>query len=117
MTRVWFYSLGPDLGSFLSATADHLARELTGPEIAVAQWIPYSSERKHRGEPQFLTLLVCEWRKFSRSDYFAAVNALALQECGVVLLFPVMMTARFDAAVTGDVWMERYRLLWERLNR
>ncbi len=124
MTRVWVYSLGPDLGlsfpdiSFPQHVIDDITSELgrrSGlPECSVRLWSPFRSEREHRGERQFIVLLVCDWRKFTKRDYFVAANALALHKSGTVGLFPAMI-GPVEAGASNDVWLERNRLLWERL--
>src|SRR5437870_983262 len=124
MTRIWVYSAGDIWDAagesekrFASEVADWLEGDLRQSGVvdcAVKGWAPFRSEREHRGEPQAIVLLAGDWRRFTRRDYFAVANALALHESGLARLVSIVYGG-MEAAPQGDAWSERYRLLWKRL--
>jgi len=125
MTRIWVYSVGNmwdaarrSEKAFAAELANWLQGDLRQDGVAdcVAEvWVPFSSERQYRGERQVIMLLVGDWKRFTRTDYFVAANALALCKTGVAHLVPVIYGG-IDAEPQADGWTERYWLLWKRLS-
>ena len=116
MTYVWVYALGPDPDIYKLVERVELELRHAGNSdvFLVGPWKPFSSERQHRGARQIIVLLVCDWQRFTRTDYFVAANALALHESGAALLLPVLAGNAEPGAGAG-VWQERYRVIWDRL--
>jgi TIR domain len=107
MTQVWVYRIGAAAGENLD---EHL-RQAGIDGFESTPWVPF---RSNRGGP-ILVLCAGDWRKFTRTEYFGAAEALALHESGVVKVLPVIEAGE-DTGPQPDPWMERYRLLWNRLD-
>ena len=107
MTQVWVYRIGAAAGNGVD---EHL-RQAGIDGFESMPWTPFSS---NRGGP-ILVLCAGDWWKFTRTEYFGAAEALALHESGVVKVLPVMEAGE-DSGPQPDPWMERYRLIWNRLD-
>jgi TIR domain len=110
MTQVWVYTIGAATTKGL----DETLRQAGIPEFALTPWTPFHSDRELPRGGQILVLCAGDWRNFTKTDYFGAAHALALHESGALRLLPVVETGK-DGTPQPDPWMERYRLMRNRL--